>query len=124
MAKPQKTRPIRFDQFKQQLDEVGIKELEVVELNGDGDRIYLRLGVGIDVEETQEFMEKVQGCETEKEAVLEILGHHPTISAEEQYELFHENNPHEEADAQLIALWGAATGDMRDRMGKLRPKRS
>lgn len=120
MAKPQKNRPIRFDQFKKQLSESGIDELQEIELAQD-EVVYIRLGVGIDVEATQEFMERVREAETEDEACLEILRHHPGHDAQEQLDRVKAAGY---TGAELIALWGAATADMRDRMGKLRPKRS
>ena len=124
MAKPQKARPIRFDQFRKQLEEVGVNELQEVELDGDGSKIYIRLGVGVDAEATNRFMERFQEAETLEDTALEILGHHPDRTAQEQYDLLHEKWPGEDTDAQLIALWSTATNDMRERMGKLRPRRS
>lgn len=121
MAKPKKTRSIRFDQFTKQLDETGIAELQPVELNGDGDKIYIRLGVGIDVDATNEFMERLNAMDTAEEAAQVILGEHPSITADEQIELMEKNGFN---CAQLVALWGSATADMRDEMGKLRPRKS
>lgn len=120
MAKPIKKRPIRMDQFVKQLEDAGIDELEQVEI-AQGEVVYIRLSVGIDVEKTQEFMERVQATDTAEEAALVILGEHPSVSAEDQLQKVHDAGW---TDEQLIALWGASSAAMRDEMGKLRPKRS
>ncbi len=120
MAKPTKKRPIRMDQFVKQLEEAGIEDLETVEVSQD-ESVYIRLGVGVDIEKTEAFMDKIRASDSGEETALVILGEHPTISAEEQREKLHTAGW---KDEQLIAVWGAATADMRDTMGKLRPKRS
>lgn len=120
MAKPTKKRPIRMDQFVRQLEESGIDELEEVQVSKD-ESVWIRLSVGLEIEKTQEFIERVQATDTAEEAALVILGEHPTISAEEQREKVLAAGW---TDEQLVALWGASSSAMRDEMGKLRPKRS
>lgn len=120
MAKPNKKRPIRMDQFVKQLEDSGINELEEIQVTKD-DSVWIRLGVGVEVEKTMEFVERVQATDTAEEAALVILGEHPTFTAEEQRDKVIAAGW---TDEQLVALWAAATSDMRDEMGKLRPKRS
>lgn len=119
MAKPQKRRPIRMDQFVKQLDEVGVTDLQAVELNQDT-TVYMLLGVGVDVEKVMGLRDRVQTAETSDEAAEAILDYHPERSGEEQLAMVKEAGW---TSDQIVALQGAATADMRDEMGKLRPKR-
>lgn len=110
---------IRMDQFVKQLDEVGVGELQKVEVSKDS-AIWIKLGVGIDGEGLMEFRNKVLKSDTSEEAALEILGHHPSISAEDQLKTYLDAGF--ESD-QLVALWLSAGEAMRDELGKVRPKK-
>mgnify|MGYP003598765381 CR=1 FL=1 len=113
-------RPIRFDQFKKQLEEVGIGNLQPIELSKD-ETIYIRLGNSIDADDTEEFTNKLMYAEDSKAAALIILGYYPGATAEEQWEKFEAVGG--TAD-QLATLFAAATTDQQEKLGKLRPKRS
>ena len=120
MAKMQPTKPIKFNQFKQQLEEVGVNELQALQFGtGPDETIYLRLGVGIELDETEAFRSRVDQAESELEAATEILSHHPTLTAEEQLEIAHS---HGATNSEIVAVWATATAEMRERMGKLRPR--
>ena len=118
MAK--KNRKIRFDQFEKQLEEVGITDLQEVTLSQD-ESVFMLLGVGVDVEKINGLRDRVESAETSEEAAIAILDYHPDLSGEEQFEIL---TRHGKTADKLIALWSAATADMRDEMGKLRPKKS
>lgn len=120
MAKNERMRPIRFDQFKKQLEEVGIGNLQEVNLTKT-DSIWIRLGNTIDEPDGDEFMDRLRGAADSTEAAMVVLDYYPDATAEEQWELFEAN---EGTADQLAALWQAATMDQRERLGELRPRRS
>lgn len=120
MANTAKTRPIRFDQFKKQLDEAGMNNMQEVQLDKDTS-IWIRLGNGIDSDDAKDFEARLAGALDSKEVALTVLDYYPERSAEEQWELFEAAGG--TADT-LAALWTAATVDQRERLGKLRPRRS
>lgn len=111
---------IRMDQFVKQLEEIGVDDLQPIEV-AQGVQVWIKLGVGLDVEEAQGFNKRVQASETSEEAALEILGHHSSISAEAQLQTVLDNGW---TAAHLVAIWGAATATQREEMGKVRAKRS
>lgn len=120
MAKNNGLRPIRFDQFKDQLEEVGIGNLQEVMLTKD-ESIWIRLGNSIDEEDADEFQARLRGAANSEECALIVLDYYPKATAEEQYALF---KSHGGTADKLATLYGAATIDQQERLGKLRPRRS
>ncbi|QEP08733.1 hypothetical protein [Glutamicibacter sp. ZJUTW] len=114
------SKSIRMDQFVKQLDEVGVGELQKVEVSKDS-AVWIKLNVGIDSADIKAFHDKVMAADTSEEAALEILNHHPSISAEDQLKTYLDAGY---TTDQLVAVWAAAGASMRDEMGKVRPKRS
>lgn len=120
MAKNPGLRPIRFDQFKEQLEEVGIGNLQEVQLSKE-DSIWMRLGNSIDEEDADDFQARLRGAADSKECAMVVLDYYPKATAEEQFALFESYGG--TAD-KLATLYGAATLDQQERLGKLRPRRS
>lgn len=129
MAKPEKLRPIRFDQFNKQLEEVGINNLQEVQMSKDVS-VYIRLGNSIDTEDTDEFEDRIRDAEDSEEVAKIALDYYPETSdpdkfeplerGEVQWEIFKE---HGGTADKMAALWSASTAEQRERLGKLRPKR-
>lgn len=115
-----KLRPIRFDQFKKQLDEVGLGNLQEVQLDANTS-IWIRLGNSIDSDDADEFQARIRNANDSKDVALIVLGYHPEHSADEQWDLFEAAGG---TPDQLAALWSSATADQQERLGKLRPRRS
>lgn len=120
MANDKKLRPIRFDQFKKQLEELGIADLQEVQMGPDA-KIFMRLGSGIDRDDDDEFIDRLRAADTSKDAAMVVLDYYPEATAEEQWQIFEEAGG--TAD-QLATLYGSATVDQQERLGKLRPRRS
>jgi len=122
MAKPQKARPIRLDQFRKQLEDSGVNDLQEIQLGpGDDDKVFVRLGFDVDSEKLEEFMNRVNAAEDSESAALVILDYHDELTAEDQLARVRESDY---SFAELVAAWGSATGELRERMGKIKPRRS
>lgn len=119
MAKPTR-RPIRLDQFKEQLEEVGIGNLQEIQLSKT-ESVWIRLGNNINQDDAEEFLDRVRAASDSKEAALVVLDYYPHASAEEQWEKYSAAGG--TAD-ELAAIWASATADQQETLGKLRPKRS
>lgn len=120
MAKQARMRPIRFDQFKEQLEEVGIGNLQEVILSKT-ESVWIRLGNTIDEDDAEEFMGRLRGASESIDAAMVVLDYYPQATAEEQWALL---ESHGYTSDQLAALWTAATTDQKERLGELRPRRS
>lgn len=115
-----KLRPIRFDQFTKQLEEVGVGNLQEIQLSKE-DSIWIRLGNSIDADDADEFDAKLRACDTSEEVAMLVLGYKPDVDAEDQWDLF---VSHGGTADRLAALYAAATADQAEQLGKLRPRRS
>ena len=120
MAKNNGMRPIRFDQFKDQLEEVGIGNLQEVQLSKE-DSVWIRLGNSIDEDDADDFQARLRGAANSLECAMIVLDYYPKATAEEQWALF---ESHCGTADKLATLYGAATIDQQERLGKLRPRRS
>ncbi|WNM27554.1 hypothetical protein RN607_00710 [Demequina capsici] len=122
MAKNRKPQPIRFNQFRKQLADQGIDDLEEIILDDDTS-IFIRLGINLagDEDDFDDFMAGVRAAEEKEELCKIILGFYEHKSADEQYKIYTDfgGKPHE-----LVALWGTATAARQEALGKLRPRRS
>lgn len=116
---PARNRPIRYEEFSKQLDEVGAGNMQEVQLSAD-ESIWIRLGNGIDAPDQDEFMERIQAAEGSRETAIIVLDYHAGTTGEQQLELFEK---HGGTPDRLAALWAAATRDQAERLGKLRIKR-
>lgn len=117
-----KKRAIRMDQFVKQLDEIGISDLQEVELDGETS-VFMLLGVGVDIEKSMDVRARVDAAENADEAAEAILDYHPDPEITGLVQLQRVKDAGWKPD-QIVALWGVASADMREEMGKLRPKRS
>ena len=115
-----KMRPIRFDQFQKQLEEIGISNLQEVQLSAE-ESIFIRLGNSIDSEDEEDFQNRLVNAADTRDACLVILDYYDKATAEEQMDLY---ESHGGTPDQLAALFGSATADQKDRLGKLRPRRA
>ncbi|MBM6622672.1 hypothetical protein JTF08_13735 [Micrococcaceae bacterium RIT802] len=120
MAKQPIRRPIRFDQFNKQLDDVGVGNLQEVQLSKD-ESIWIRLGNSIDQDDAEEFQARMRNAADSEEVALVVLDYYDGATAEEQWELFKSKGG--TAD-RLAALFASATAQQQEDLGKLRPKRS
>lgn len=114
------TRPIRFDQFKRQLDDAGVKNLQEIQMN-ETESIWIRLGNSIDAEDAREFEDRLNDAADAEEVAMVILDYYPEASAEKQWETYTKNGG--TAD-QLSIIFANATSEQAERLGKLRLKRS
>lgn len=114
-----RTRPIRFDQFKKQLAEIGIENLQEIELSKDVS-IFIRLGNNIDVEDGDEFADRLDRCETSEDTAMVVLDYYDGASADEQWELY---KAHGGTADQLAILFASATADQAQRLGKVQVRR-
>lgn len=114
------TRPIRFDQFKRQLEDVGVKNLQEVKMN-ETESVWIRLGNSIDVEDADEFNNRLEDAADAEEVAMVILDYYPEATAEEQWKTF---TKHGGTADQLSIIFANATSEQAERLGKLRLKRS
>lgn len=114
------TRPIRFDQFKRQLDDVGVKNLQEIQMN-ETESVWIRLGNSIDAEDGEEFNDRLNDAADAEEVAMVLLDYYPDSSAEDQWKLYTKNGG--TAD-QLSIIFANATSEQAERLGKLRLKRS
>lgn len=127
------TRPIRFDQFNEQLEEAGIENLQEVQLNKE-DSIWIRLGNSIDQEDTEDFEQRLAEAEDSEAAAVVVLDYYPPTSDPDEYEpgergrkqfdLFQELGGEKATADRLMTLFANASRDQVDRLGKIRPRRS
>lgn len=123
-----KHRKVRLDQFRKQLDEVGIGELQEVEIAKEVS-VFIRLGVSVESnEETEEFAKRVDDAANSRDLAVVLLDYYPAEGNENdgtagaaQLETLEEHGG--TADV-LAALWAASTQAAREELGKLRPRRS
>ncbi|RZU61738.1 hypothetical protein [Zhihengliuella halotolerans] len=118
--KTPRARVIRFDQFEQQLEETGIGNLQEVQLSKD-ESIWIRLNIGFDQDDLDEFQRRLRDCDESRDAALVILDYKDGVTAEEQLEKF-EN--HGGTPDKLAALFASATAQKQEDLGKIRPRRS
>lgn len=119
-ARAAATRPIRFDQFQKQLDEVGVKNLQEITMSAD-ESVYIRLGNSIDAEDAEEFNDRLNDAADAEEVAMVILDYYPEKTAAEQWEIFTRNGG--TAD-QLSIIFASATSEQAERLGKVRLRRS
>lgn len=129
MAKNERLRPIRFDQFEKQLEEVGINNVQEVQMTKEVS-VYIRLGNSIDAEDTDDFELRMADAGDSEEVAKIVLDYYPETTdpdefeplerGEKQWEIFKE---HGGTADKMAALWAASTAEQRERLGKLRPKR-
>jgi hypothetical protein len=115
----QKLRPVRLDQFKEQLDDVGAGDLLPVNLAKD-ETVYIRLGFSLERDDQDEFLDRIQSSKTPDEAALVMLDYNPDEDAETALKRVHAAG---HTSGTLMALFGSATADLRERVGNLRPRR-
>lgn len=125
MSKTKGNPVARWSQFEEQLEEVGVQNLQTVEMgkgsDGEVESIVIRLANSIDAPDAAEFAERIQSCETSEDVALVVLDYHPDgVSAEDQWATFQRFGG--TAD-KLAAFWTAASADQQERLGKLRPRR-
>lgn len=130
MAKNPKSRAIRFDQFSEQLEEVGVSNLQEVQMAKDVS-VYIRLGNSIDQGDADEFQARIRSSETSEDVAKVVLDYYPATTdpdeydegerGEAQWQTFTE---HGGTADRLAALFSSATADQQERLGKLRPRRS
>lgn len=114
-----KQRPIRFDQFKKQLEEVGVENLQEIELS-QTESIWIRLGNSIDSDDAEEFQDRLDRARDSSEVSMIILDYYDGATAEDQWKLYESYGG--TAD-QLAVIFTSATRDQADRLGKLRLRR-
>ena len=114
------TRPIRFDQFKKQLDDAGVKNLQEVQLS-ETESIWIRLGNSIDADDARDFEDRLNDAADAEEVAMVILDYYPEATAKQQWAMFQKAGG--TAD-QLSIIFANATSEQADRLGKLRLKRS
>jgi len=114
------TRPIRFDQFKKQVAEAGVENLQKIEMSAD-EAVYIRLGNGIYADDQEEFEERLREAESNEETALIVLDYYPGATAEEQWDTFTRLGG--TAD-DLALLFANATREQAERLGKIRTRRS
>lgn len=112
-------KPIRYDEFSKQLDEVGISNMQEVKLSETAS-IWMRLGNGIDAPDQEEFLERINNAEGTRETAIIVLDYHPGTTGEEQLAVFEQYGG---TPDRLAALWAAATRDQAERLGKLKVRR-
>lgn len=120
MANNQKLRPVRLDQFKAQLDDVGVSDLLPIDLGKDQPNVYMRLGVAFDRDDQDDFMRRMRESTTPDEAALVMLDYNPDEDAEAALERVKEAGYTSDT---LAALFASATADLQERLGNLRPRR-
>lgn len=113
-------RPIRFDQFKKQLEEVGVENLQKIEMNAD-EAIWIRLGNGINADDQEEFEQRLEDAADSEETAMVVLDYYPGATAEEQWDIFTRNGG--TAD-DLAIIFANATREQAERLGKIRTRRS
>lgn len=119
-ARAAATRPIRFDQFKRQLDEVGVKNLQEIQMS-ETDSIWIRLGNSIDAEDADEFNQRLDDAADAEEVAMVLLDYYPEATADEQWKIY---TKHGGTADQLSIIFANATSEQAERLGKLRLKRS
>ena len=112
-------RPIRFDRFKKQLQEVGVENLQKVEFSED-EFVLIRLGNGYGCEDQKEFDERLNNAFDDEEHAMVLLDYNPDMSAEEQWKIC-ERFGCEAEDLALIFF--NATREQAERLGKLNLRR-
>lgn len=125
-----KLRPIRFDQFAQQLEEVGIGNLQEVQLSKT-ESIYVRLGNSIDTDDADDFQSRLRSADESEDVAKIVLDYYPATTDPDEYEDGERGEAQWQTFVQhggtadkLAALWSAATADQKERLGELRPRRS
>lgn len=123
MAKTPKNRPIRLDQFKKQLDDAGLSDLQEIQLGpGEDNKVFIRLAFDVDTDKLQDFMNRVEAAGDDNDEVCKVLlDYHPELSAEEQWERFEASDF---TTSYLVAAWAAASQELRETAGKIKPRRS
>lgn len=130
MAKAPKSRAIRFDQFNEQLDEVGISNLQEVMLSKT-ESVFIRLGNSIDKKDADEFQARIRNARESEDVAKVVLDYYPASEDPEEFEegergeaQWETFSAHGGTADRLAALWHSATYDQQEQLGKLRPRRS
>ena len=116
-----KRRRIRADRFRTQLAEnvLGPDGLVEVEVNGDGDCVYIRLPLLLpDGDPYPDQLNNARTADDPDRAVaLVVLGHHPDRTAEDQLDLWLRSG---NTLTDLAAIFAVETQDARERLGNFR----
>lgn len=113
-------RPIRLDQFQEQLEQVGISNLQEIQLSKD-ESVFIRLANSIDADDSEEFESRMRSAATSKDIALVVLDYYDGATADEQWEKFERAGG--TAD-QLALIFRGATNDQAEKLGNLKPRRS
>jgi nucleotide-binding universal stress UspA family protein len=126
MAKTnQGPRPIRLDQFKEQLEDAGLSGLQPLEI-GKGEYVNIRLGITVDDSaEHKEFLKAVEEAgeeDDQREAALIVLG---ALDDRDQAEADLEKvTAAGYTPGLLMVAWATATREQQETLGKIKSRRS
>lgn len=115
-------RPVRFDQFKKQVQELGISDecLQRIDFTED-ESVVIRLGAGYNSEDHEAFIEELQDAVTDEEKAMVLLSYNKDMSAEQQWEICQK---HGCTAGDLAVIFANATRELEESMGKIRLRRS
>ncbi len=108
--------PIRFDQFKKQMEDVGVQNLKEIQMSAE-ESVWIRLGNSINQDDAEEFEQRMEDAETSEETALIVLDYYPKATAEEQWEIF---TKHGGTADDMAILFANATRAQAERLGKLK----
>lgn len=113
------TRPIRFDRFKKQLEDVGVENLQRVDFSDD-DFVLIRLGNGYGCADQKDFEQRLENAVDDEDNALVILDYNPDKTAEEQWEICQKYGCTAE---DLALIFFNASREQQERMGKINLRR-
>lgn len=113
------TRPIRFDRFKKQLQEVGVENLQRVDFS-DEEFVLIRLANGYGCNDQREFEQRLENAVDDEDNAMVILDYNPDMTAEKQWEICERNGCTAE---DLAIIFFNASREQQDRMGKINLRR-
>ena len=120
MSKNVRLRPVRLDQFTEQLEEIGVSDLLPVELGENQPPVKLRLGVTYNRDDHADFMRRLKDAAGAREAALVMLDYNPDEDAEDALARVEAAGY---TPDQLGFLFAAETSALQERLGNVRPRR-